>query len=67
MKVEFVLLQMWAVLDEMPRVATIKAATRGTGKGSEMSTRGTRMIVLGGGRSGTNEHRLSEGICGWAR
>jgi hypothetical protein len=48
-------------------LATIEAATRGTGKGRETSTRGTRLIGLGGGRSGMNEHELSEGICGWAR
>jgi hypothetical protein len=51
----------------MSRLSTIEATTGGTGKGRETSTRGTRMIRLGGGRSGANKYGLSEGICGWAR
>jgi uncharacterized low-complexity protein len=63
----FVLLRIWAVLDEMSGLSTIEATTEGTGKGRETSTRGTRLIGLGEGRSGANKYRLSEGICGWAR
>jgi hypothetical protein len=51
----------------MSGLSTIEATTGGNGKGRETSTRGTRLIGLGGGRSGMNEHRLSEGIYGWAR
>jgi hypothetical protein len=67
LKVCFVLLRVGVVFDEMSRLATIEAATRGTEKCRETSTRGTQLIVLGGGRSRTIEHGLSEGICGWAR
>jgi hypothetical protein len=62
-KVGFVLLRVGVVFDEMSGLATTEATTRGTGKGRETSARGTRLICLGGGRSGTNEHGLSEGIC----
>jgi hypothetical protein len=67
LKVGFVLLQIWAVLDEMYGLSRIEATTGGTGKAWETSTRGTRLIGRSGGRSGTNKYRLLEWICRWAR
>jgi hypothetical protein len=44
LKVGFILLRVWAVLDEMSKLPTVEATTRGTGKGRDTSTRGTRLI-----------------------
>jgi molybdenum-dependent DNA-binding transcriptional regulator ModE len=56
------LLRVWTVLDEMSGLPTVEATTGGTGKGREMSTRGTRLIGRSGGSSGMNKDGLLEWI-----
>jgi hypothetical protein len=60
LKVGFVLLWIWAVLDEMSRLSTIEATTGGTGKGGKTSTRGTRRIGRSGGISRANKYGVFE-------
>jgi hypothetical protein len=60
LKVGFILLRVWAVLDEMFELSTVEATTGGTGKSRETSTTGTRLIGRSGGSSGTNKDGLLE-------
>ena len=62
MKVGFILLRIWAVLDKVSGLSTVEAPTGRTGKGRETSTKGTRLIVRSGGSSGTNKDELLEWI-----
>jgi hypothetical protein len=62
MEVGFILLRVWAVLDEMSRLSTVEAPTGSTGKGRVTNTRGTRLIGRSRGSSGTNKDRLLEWI-----
>jgi hypothetical protein len=57
LKVGLILLCVWAVLDEMFGLSTVEATIGGTGKSSETSTRGTRLI----GRSGAVVGRINMG------
>jgi hypothetical protein len=67
MKVGFILLPIWALLDEMSGLSTVEAPIGRTGKGRETSIKGTRLIGRSGGSSGTNKDGLLEWICRWAR
>jgi hypothetical protein len=62
LKIGFILLWVWAVLDEVSRLSTIEASSGRTWKSKETSTRGTRLIGRSGGSSGTNKDRLIEWI-----
>jgi hypothetical protein len=62
LKVGLILLWVWVVLDEMFGLSTVEATTGGTGKSSETSTRGTRLIGRSGGSSGANKYGLPEWI-----
>jgi hypothetical protein len=62
LKVGFILLRVWAILDEMSRLPTVEALIGGTGNSRETSTRGTRLIGRSGGSSGTNKDRMLEWI-----
>jgi hypothetical protein len=63
----FILLRVWAVLDEVPGLSTIEATSGRTGESRETSTRGTLLIGRSRGSSGTNKNRLLEWIGRWAR
>jgi hypothetical protein len=60
LEIGFILLRVWAVLDEVFGLSTVEATSGRTGKSKEMSTRGTRLIGRSGGNSGTNKDRLLE-------
>ena len=60
MEIGFILLRLWAVLDELSGLSTIEATSGRTGKSRETSTRGTRLIGRSKGSSGTNKNRLLE-------
>jgi hypothetical protein len=62
LKVGFILLRIWVVLDEMSELSIVEAPTRRTGKGRETSTRGTQLIVRSRGNSGMNKDGLLEWI-----
>jgi hypothetical protein len=64
LKIDFILLRVWVVLDELSGLSTIEATSGRTGKSREMSTRGTRLIGRSGGSSGTNKDRLLNGYEG---
>jgi hypothetical protein len=67
LEVGFILLRVWAVLDEVSGLSTVEATSGRTRESGEMSTRGTRLIGRGGGSSGTNKNRLLEWIGRWVR
>jgi hypothetical protein len=60
LEIGFILLRLWAVLDELSGLSTIEATSGRTGKSRETSTRGTRLIGRSKGSSGTNKNRLLE-------
>jgi hypothetical protein len=62
LKIGFILLRVWVVLDEMSGLSTIEPTSGITRKSRETSTRGTRLIGRSGGSSGTNKDRLLEWI-----
>jgi hypothetical protein len=62
LEVGFILLRVWAVLDEVYGLSTIKATSGRTGKSREMSTVGTQLIGRSEGSSGTNKDKLLEWI-----
>jgi hypothetical protein len=62
LEISFILLRVWAVLDEVSRLYTIEATSGRTGESRETSTRGTQLIGRSGGSSGTNKNWLFEWI-----
>ena len=62
-----ILLGIWAVFDEMSRLATIKTSGWRARQGRESSAWGTRLTWSSGGFIGTNNYRLleREGWCTW--
>jgi hypothetical protein len=62
LEIGFILLRVWAVLDEVSRLSTIDANSGRAGESRETSTRGTRLIGRSGGSSGTNKDRMLECI-----
>ena len=62
LKIGFILLRVWVVLDEVSRLSTIEATSGRTGESRETSTRGTQLIGRSGGSSGTNKDMLFEWI-----
>jgi hypothetical protein len=67
LEIGFILLQVWAVLDEVSGLSTVQATGGRTRESRETSTRGTWLIGRSGGSSGTNKNRLLEWIGRWAR
>ena len=62
LEIGFILLWVWADLNEVSGLSTIEATSGRTGESRETSTRGTRLIGRRGGSSGTNKDRLLEWI-----
>jgi hypothetical protein len=62
LEIGFILLRVWAVLDEVSKLSTIEATSGRTRKSREMSTRGTQLIGRSGGSSGMNKDRLLKWI-----
>jgi hypothetical protein len=62
LEIGFILLRVFAVLDEVSGLSTIEATSGRTGESREMSTRGTRLIGRSRGSSGTIQDRLLEWI-----
>jgi hypothetical protein len=62
LEIGFILLRVWAVLDEVSELSTIEAISGRTGESRETSSRGTRLIGRSGGSSGTIKNRLLEWI-----
>ena len=56
-----------AILDEMPRFATIETSSRWTGQSRESSAWGTRLTWGSGGIIGTNKYWLLKREGGWTR
>ena len=51
----------------MTRLPTVEATSRGSKKGGETSTRGTRLTCRSGGSGRANENMVFEWIGGWTR
>jgi hypothetical protein len=62
LKIGFILLRVWVVLDEVSGLSIIEATSGRTGKSRETSTRDTRLIGRSGGSSETNKDRMLEWI-----
>jgi hypothetical protein len=62
LEIGFILLRVWAILDEVFGLSTIEATNGRTRESRETSTRGTRLIGRSRGSSGTNKNRLLEWI-----
>jgi hypothetical protein len=62
LEIGFILLRVWAVLDEVSGLSIIEATSGRTRESKETSTRGTRLIGRRGGSSGTNKDMLLKWI-----
>jgi hypothetical protein len=67
LKVGFILLQVWAVFDEVSGLSTVEETSGRTRESRETSTRGTRLIGRSRGSTGTNKNKLLEWIGRWTR